>query len=143
MRNAIITLIFGLHTLFAAQFANASDSTLDTPEQKVVLTASGKHIDEWLVKSNEIKSFTLPNGFKLGIKIEPADQEFYKEHSELSKDDNEYVKITLYDVSGKSPKLLTYTWGGTNSTQGYGAQGGADRVVEVGSPGIILTLNNR
>ena len=50
------------------------------------------------------------------------------------------MKISLYDVRSQPPRLLAYTWGGTNSYQGYGALGGADRVDELGLPGITLML---
>jgi len=36
---------------------------------------------------------------------------------------------------------MTHTWGGANSRQGYGPKGGADRVDEVGNPGILFMLS--
>ena len=140
MRITISSLLLGFSAVLAAQSANACDWNTGSRDQMVVLTVNGKDIDTWTVKSDEIKSVTLPNGFKLGVKIEPADQEFYKKQAEKLKFVDESVKITLFNVSGSAPKQLTYTWGGTNSIQGYGAKGGADRVVELGNPGIVMTL---
>ena len=140
MRIIINSLLLGFCTALAAQSANACDWNTGSRHQMVVLSANGKDISTWDVKSDDIKSVTLPNGFKLGLKIEPADQEFYAKKAKTLKFIDESVKITLFNVNGKSPKLLTYTWGGSNSIQGYGAKGGANRVVELGNPGIVLTL---
>jgi len=140
MRIAISSFILGLSAVLVAQSAAACDNKSGNREQMVVLSANGKDVVSWTVKSDEIKSVTLPNGFKLGVKIEPADQEHYAKQAKISKFVDESVKITLFNVSGNSPKELTYTWGGTNSIQGYGAKGGANRVVELGNPGIVLTL---
>ena len=134
MRIITSSLLLGFSAALAAQSANACDWNTGNRDQMVVLSVNGKDINTWTVKSDEVKSVTLPNGFKLGVKIEPADQEFYKKQAEKLKFVDESVKITLFNVSGDSPKLLTYTWGGTNSIQGYGAKGGADRVVELGNP---------
>ncbi|MEO8002841.1 MAG: hypothetical protein ABI644_13280 [Arenimonas sp.] len=140
MRIIVSSLLIGLSAALAAQSANACDWNTGSRDQMVVLTVSGKNIETWTAKSDEIKSVTLPSGFKLGVKIEPADQEFYKKQAEKLKFVDESVKITLFNVSRSTPKQLTYTWGGTNSIQGYGANGGADRVVELGNPGIVMTL---
>ena len=140
MRIAISSFIFCFSAALVAQSATACNNVSGNREQMVVLSVSGKDVDSWIVKSNEIKSVTLPNGFKLGVKIEPADQEHDAKQAKISKFVAESVKITLFNVSGNSPKKLTNTWGGANSIQGYGAKGGADRVVELGNPGIVLTL---
>ena len=54
---------------------------------------------------------------------------------------DELVKISIYDMGGGKPKLLTSTWGGANSKQAYGPGGGADRVDVIGQPGIELWLH--
>ena len=140
MRIVISSFIFAFSTVLVAQSATACDNVSGNREQIVVLSANGKDVDSWIVKSDEIKSVMLPNGFKLGVKIEPADQEHYAKQAKISKFVDESVKITLFNLSGNSPTQLTHTWGGANSIQGYGAKGGADRVVELGNPGIVLTL---
>ncbi len=140
MKPLLSTLLLGFSAAITVQPANACNSDTGSRDQMVMLSVSGKSINSWAVTSDEIKSVVLPNGFKLGIKIEPADQDFYKEQAEKSKFVGEFVKISLFNISGDSPKLLTYTWGGTNSIQGYGANGGADRVIELGNPGIVMTL---
>ena len=140
MRITINSLLLGFCAALTSQGAFACDTESGNRDQTVVLSVSGKEIDSWTAKSDEIKSVTLPNGFKLGVKIEPADQEHYAKLAKMFKFSAESVQITLFNVSGSSPKQLTHTWGGTNSIQGYGSNGGADRVVELGNPGIVLTL---
>ena len=36
------------------------------------------------------------------------------------------MKITLADMSGPTPVIMSSTWGGINSKQEYGPRGGAD-----------------
>jgi hypothetical protein len=113
--------------------------------QTVYVHSGAKELGHWTVDSSEIHRVQVPNGFEVGIQIEPATAEKYQElldrlaqaHATAT---SELVKISLYDMKLQPPKLLTYTWGGTNSFQGYGALGGADRVGELGLPGIRLTL---
>jgi hypothetical protein len=50
------------------------------------------------------------------------------------------VLLALYDMTHPTPRVLTDTWGGANSLQVYGPEGGADRVTEVGQPGVTLLL---
>jgi hypothetical protein len=52
----------------------------------------------------------------------------------------ELVTIQLYDMGSSPPSLLTYTYGGSNSVQGYGPRGGADTVQEVGPKDVELFL---
>jgi hypothetical protein len=113
--------------------------------QSVYVHSGAKELGHWNVDSAEIHRVQVPNGFEVGIQIEPATDEKYQEILARLERANataisELVKISLYDMRSQPPKLLTYTWGGTNSYQGYGALGGADRVSQLGLPGIRLTL---
>ncbi len=111
--------------------------------QSVALSSGGKSIDRWDVDPNEIHRTTLANGFTVGLRIEPATAEKYREllarSGAVAVD--ELVRISVYDMSETQPKLLTLTWGGANSRQGYGPRGGADRAVALGEPGIELWLH--
>jgi hypothetical protein len=121
-----------------APSASACDPDSGERTQSAHLSWNGTYVKHWDVSSPEIEKVALENGFKLGIRIEPASAETYAEWK--LKHVPELVKISLYDLSGSEPELLTYTWGGANSRQGYGASGGADRVEVLGDPGILLTL---
>ncbi|MRW89315.1 hypothetical protein GJ699_04900 [Duganella sp. FT80W] len=110
--------------------------------QSVEVSSGKLEVGRWDVVSPEIHRLTLPNGFALGLQIEPASPEKSKEIAKklAGYPPVEWVKISLYDLRGPQPKQLTYTWGGANSYQGYGPGGGADRVREIGEPGIELKL---
>ncbi|WP_077409625.1 hypothetical protein [Marinicella sediminis] len=109
-------------------------------EQKVFLSWDGQRLDHWTVEPGEIKAVELPNGFQLGLKLENPEPEKIIDYREKIPHPPEMVSISLYDLAGDAPVFLTRTYGGTNSIQGYGARGGADRVDVLGDPGISLTL---
>ncbi len=109
-------------------------------EQLVFLSSNGKPLTHWVAASGEMKRITLPNGFALGITLDEPEPRAERRRPAAPGFGPEMVKISLYDLGAGEPRALTYTYGGTNSLQGYGAQGGADRVEELGSPGILLTL---
>ncbi len=109
--------------------------------QQYVYASSGtQQLESWAVSAGKIKTLVMPNDYSVGIKIENATPDYYTEQFETGKHVPEMVKITIYDMSSKSPRELTYTWGGANSIQGYSEKGGADRVLELGSDGITLQL---
>lgn len=153
MRTALIFALGCISVGFGASSAVASCLTTGERTQSVSLSSGGKDIEEWEVNSNEIHRTRMANGFQLGLQIEPATAEKYGEllktaekYGELLKNTNppaydELVKISLYDMRGATPKLLTSTWGGANSKQGYGPRGGADSVKAIGEPGIVLWLH--
>lgn len=135
--------IVSLFAFFLTSFTHNTfgcDNQTGERVQHVFLDYAGTYIDNWMVSSEKIKAVKLPNGFNLGVQIEPASREKYEEYFQGVNYVSETVRITLYDLSEHPPKRLTSTWGGTNSLQGYGAQGGADRVDELGDPGIKLLL---
>ncbi|MBD8527079.1 hypothetical protein [Pseudomarimonas arenosa] len=123
-----------------AQQAQACDSETGERMQRVVLDWNHQQIDTWAAKSPAIHTVALPNGVQLGVQIEPQSIYKHEKSSGMFKYAPEMVKISLCDTSGREPKLLTYTFGGSNSIQGYGAQGGADSVAILGKPGVQLTL---
>lgn len=103
-------------------------------KQNIFITVEGKEPILWEDVKSDIRQLVLPNGFKLGVKIEPATAEKYRElmKQTSSKGFDELVKINLYDMDASSPKLLSTTWGGANSEQGFGPRGGANRVNAMG-----------
>ncbi len=111
-------------------------------EQKIGLSFEGQQLDSWTGTSATMRTYTLANGFVLGLKVEQAPREIYVHDFARSREAQpEWVKISIYDVSSGQPRYLTSTYGGSNSQQGYSAKGGADRVDELGAKGIRLSLS--
>ncbi|MBB1089613.1 hypothetical protein H4F99_14100 [Lysobacter sp. SG-8] len=126
MKIALSLLAALLASPWAHQAIAANGGRCLSP-QSVSLSWNGEHVSKWIVTENEIKQVELPNGYSLGIKIGATSED----HT---------VEISLYDMNTSEATQLTRTYGGTNSQQGYGARGGADRVEELGTPGILLEL---
>jgi hypothetical protein len=108
--------------------------------QLVYAHSGGTELDHWEVRSADIHRVTAANGFVVGVQIEPATPDKYRQLLKRSGVTAEFVKISLFDVQQVPPKLLSTTWGGANSFQGFGARGGANGVSELGDPGIRFTL---
>lgn len=134
-----IVLIAGLMVLGSA--ANARCSEDGQRSQLVHAMWGARQLDFWTVNPDEIHRVLMPNGFDVGIKIDNETREAYArvlpKHFAAS---DELVRISLYDMTGTEPRQLTFTYGGANSLQGYSDKGGADRVVELGHPGLTLFL---
>ena len=126
--------------ILAATHASACDPDTGERVQRVVLDWNHQHVDSWAVKTTDIHRVALPNGVQLGVQIEPQSIYKHEKSNGTFKYLPETVKISLYDMSGSEPKPLTHTFGGSNSIQGYGAQGGADSVAILGKPGVQLAL---
>lgn len=124
---------FVLATMLLASAASACDTKTGQRQQHVYADWNYRPIDSWVANSSETRKLKLPNGFNVGVRIEPQTQ---KDGSALT----ESVKISLFNLDASDAAPLTSTFGGANSIQGYGAQGGADRVVELGDPGLRLLL---
>jgi hypothetical protein len=120
--------------------ALSCNSKTGLPTQSAEFMTQGKIIKSLEFNDSSIKTITMPNGFLLGVVIEPATDEHHAELAESWNHVPEMVKITLYDMTSKTPRQLTQTWGGASSLQGYGEKGGADRVVELGNPGLLIIL---
>ena len=116
------------------------NSKTGLPTQSADFMVQGKIIKTLEFNDSSIQTITMPDGFLLGVVIEPATDEHHAELAEVWTHVSEMVKITLYDMTSKTPRQLTSTWGAASSTQGYGAKGGADRVVELGNPGLLIFL---
>ncbi len=142
MKSIFIRLLGCTCFVFVAGGVTASCITTGVATQSVWLSSGNNEIAHWDVNSTEIHQAKLGNGFNLGLKIEPASAEIY--HAQLKKLHGkaieELVKISIYDMSSAEPKLLTTTWGGANSKQGFGQNGGANRVEALGVSGIELWL---
>ncbi len=135
--NFVVTVV-----AIGATFCRPVEGACDAA-QHIRLSVGSAQIDDWSGTSDRVRTVALPNGFKLGVKIEEASRETYMKFMQRAGATThpEMVRISLYDMTGDAPRLITYTWGGANSKQGYGPNGGADRVDEVGSPGILFNLS--
>lgn len=129
-----------LLTLLFTQNSYACDPETGERVQKVYAEWNGKNLGLWDVEPNKPKAFELFSGLKLGIQIEEATAEKYKELKDAWPHTPEMVSIRLFDMSTTPHKQLAMTWGGANSIQGYSDKGGADRVEALGSPGLTLHL---
>ena len=129
-----------LSLLCSATQATACDRDTGARTQYVALSWDGRELSSWDATAGQTERVDLPNGLHLGVRVRPASAEKYSMLYQSAHHVPELVEIELFDLGGKQPKQLTRTWGGSSSIQGYGAQGGADRVEALGSPGIVLTL---
>jgi hypothetical protein len=133
-------VLMGLIALSAPTRALGCDAQTGERVQWAFLDWNGQNIDIWEVVSAEPKRFVLPNGFELGLSIEPAAPDKYAADWREGRHVPELVKVTLFDSAAVPPTRLTFNWAGANSFQGYGSDGGADRLEQLGSPGITLKL---
>jgi hypothetical protein len=114
----------------ATNLAFASCTTDGKTSQAAFLSVEGKTIERWEPIGSELHRVKLPQGFELGLRIEPATPEKYRESfARFPKPAiDELVKIDLFDVSGATPVNVSTTWGGANSRQGFGPRVGANGV---------------
>lgn len=126
-------MIIGAAFLIASLDVGASCSADGTRTQTVTISVEGRTLERWEPNAGEIHRVTLPAGFELGIQIDPADDEKYREllarHNLRGID--ELVKIVLFDMVPSPPVELSTTWGGVNSKQGFGPRGGANGVPQM------------
>jgi hypothetical protein len=140
MRTVSFGVLAGLIALSAPTPAIGCDAQSGERVQWAFLDWNGQNIDIWEVVSAEPKRFVLPSGFQLGLSIEPAAQDTYAAEWQNRRHVPELVKVTLFDAAAVPPRKLTFNWAGANSFQGYGSEGGANTVEQLGSPGITLKL---
>ncbi len=132
--SVAVQIFVSVTLLTIAGVAQASCPSEGKGVQTVRLSTEGMNDFRWRPSAGEIKPVALPNGFKLGLRIEPATAEKYREWLQRSGDKamGEMVRIELFDLSGAESKLLSNTWGGANSRQGFGPKGGANGVPAMG-----------
>ncbi|WP_394780086.1 hypothetical protein [Undibacterium sp.] len=134
--------ITSLALLCAATLFHSASTFAACGQQSVWLSSGWVDIENWINNPAEIHRTKLVNGFELGLQIEPAPAEKYRELFKQMKETefDELVKITVYDMGGQEPKMIGRTWGGANSKQGYGPRGAAQKIPEIGL-GISLWLH--
>ena len=134
MTPRLTATLLCLATLFVTQNAYSDCNAVQSIDVKV----GDKQIAAWKGLSDEMHSMVMANGFKLGLKVEQASRERYDAYLKQTKSTTapELLRISVYDLGGEKPRLITYTYGGANGRQGYSPRGGAARVDEVGEPGV-------
>lgn len=139
MRTAPYTIIL-LTTMLLTPVAEACDWDTGERSQYVFLSWNGNKLQNWEASMGDLHQITLPNGLELGIELDEPSPEKYRQLAERLQHIPEIVQINLFRLSAEDRELLSQTYGGTNSIQGFGARGGANRVEQLGDPGITLTL---
>lgn len=129
-----------LASLISPVTALACNAVSGEREQLVYLSWSNQLLTYWVASHGSMKEVDLPNGVRLGVRLDKPGLGEIPEASGEARYTPEMVRIDLYDLSGAAPVQLTRTYGGSNSMQGYGARGGASRVDSLGDPGIKLLL---
>ena len=124
--------VLAVFTLCASLAASASCMKDGTRTQSVWLSSEGKQLERWEPVPGEIHRARLPGGFVVGIQIDPATPEKYRELLSKVRAFDEIVKISIYDANSDTPTLLSTTWGGANSKQGFGPRGGANGIPQLG-----------
>lgn len=130
MRGFILALL----VLGFASNAYTSCMTDGARTQYVALYVEGKKIEAWQPVAGQVHRVKLPQGFELGLLIDPATEEKYRElfnRHPTMRGIEELVKIVLLDMSASPPAELSLTWGGVNSRQGFGPRGGANGVPQL------------
>lgn len=127
------TILISLGAVFFVPLAYADCISDGVSAQFVMLTVQGKQIDQWDAIPGQIHQTKLPSGFTVGIEIDPTTAEKYREVISRfrGRGVDELANIRLFDVSQTPSKLLSQTWGGSNSKQGFGPRGGANGVPEL------------
>ena len=139
MKPLFSSLILAI-TLLSPSIVAACDRHTGDRAQAVFLSWNGQRLENWEANMGTVHRVELPNGFQLGVKLDHPPTSRYLQLSNRLEHIPELVQIELFDYSGHEPSSLSLTYGGTNSIQGFGASGGANRVSSLGDPGVELTL---
>lgn len=112
----------------------------ESPQQLVIARGAGPFPEEWRPQPGELRELVFANGLRLGVEVAPVDTDFY--HSRLGEKEAylERVRISLYDLRKDPPELLSTTYGGADSIQGFSAMGGANSIDPLGDEKLQLQL---
>lgn len=139
MTRAIFLSIF-IATSLASFSSFACDRDTGERRQHAFVYWEGDLVHAWSASPGAVESITLPTGFELGVELTNPPRQFYADYSERAEHVPEMVQIRLLDLSDDEPEELSRTYAGSNAVQGFGIRGGANKVSELGDPGIRLTL---
>ena len=80
---------------------------------------NGEYHEAWKAEPGEIKALSPPNGFALGIQIQPVSDSVYRDRLKKRTAVPELVEIVWFDLGGEQPQRLRSVGGGSNSLQSY------------------------
>lgn len=121
-------VILGMALAMTCGVSAASCADSGKAVETVELSIGGARIERWETLHGKIHQVRLPSGYQLGVRIDPTTREKYEELLTKMRGIDELVKITLFDMNGAQPVQVSESWGGTNSTQGVRAIGGAKAI---------------
>lgn len=112
----------------------------ESPRQLVIARGAGPFPEEWHPDAGELRELEFANGLRLGVEVAPVEADFY--HSRLGGKEAylERVRVSLYDLRKDPPELLSNTYGGADSIQGFSATGGANSLEQLGDEELQLHL---
>lgn len=143
MNKTIFTLLaISIITFSNTCLADLQSVCSNSQKAQIIIGKNQNPSEEWTGMLNQIKSVKLSNGFLLGVKIEPAENDFYKRYNANQDHLFGFVRISLYDYSKDKIRPITYTYAPANSQQGYSSKGGANKVPQAGDDGITIKLIN-
>lgn len=137
IKKLVLTSLIFSYSHVSLAFGGCTES--NSSAQSVYAYEGNRRLDKWFV-GDDIHTLTMSNEFPIGIKIEKVSDDFYQQRFSKEEYVPELVGIFLYDMRSEKPALLTRTYGPASSVQGYSNTGGADKVDELGSPGLTLHL---
>ncbi len=141
-RLAILAAAVGTALAAAGQAAWARCDLDGERTQSVYLSSGSRDIERWESVYGVIHRSTLPNGFVIGVKLDPVAARDYREMMARAPWPamDELVRVTLYDLSGAEPKTIASTTSGANSLQRFGL-GGVAGVKGLPDPPVTLWLH--
>ncbi len=116
-----------------------SACTVDPQFQEISVSSKGKEIKKWKLGSGR-QFFTVDN-IALSLLVEPASAEVNKKFA-VNGNVVSLLSIKLYDERVYPRKLLSSNYGPPNSGHGYGKDGPANGVRQLGESHITVDLGN-
>jgi hypothetical protein len=113
--------------------------TVDSQFQEIIVSSKGNEIKKWKLGAG-LQSFTVDN-IALSVLVEPASSEINKKFAVNGKM-QVLLAIKLYDERESPRKLLSNNYGPPNSGHGYGKDGPANGVRQLGNTKINVNLRN-
>jgi len=109
--------------------------------QRVYAYFNGASLDSWNADPAAMHQEKLPDGSNIGVKIEPVPASYY---ARTPFRDMHYaaelVKVSLFDMSHGTPRLLLHNFAGASSTQSYFGDVAPDKPLDLNAAGLTLVL---
>jgi hypothetical protein len=102
-------------------FASAYGSTYpcqqsaQTEQFASLMDMQGDYMESWKAEPGIVKALSPPNGFALGVRIDPVSDEVYRMRLKTADAVVERVEVVWFDLGDEEPQRLRSIWGGSNS----------------------------